>query len=389
MDLAPRIKEAAIGEGFSLVGICRATTPASLPRLYEWLDAGYAGEMRYMADRRDAYSHPQHVLEGVRSLVMLGWNYSTGPAPDAATGAGRVARYAWSEVDYHDLLHEKLKRLARQVQTWAPAARVRGVVDTAPLLEREFAQLAGLGWVGKNTLLIHRQAGSWFFLAALLTDLDLPSDESWTTDHCGTCRACLDACPTQAFPAPYVLDATRCISYLTIELRGPAPEPLREGLGDWVFGCDICQEVCPWNRRAPQSERPEMTPRPDLPRLELTSLFELDDESFRQLFRRTPLWRSKRRGILRNAAYVLGNQRQPTAVGALGRGLGDREPLVRGACAWGLGMIGGFESQGLLTERLGTETDEGVKEELLRAIERARQRAIALTNEHDLHTNGT
>ena len=219
------------------------------------------------------------------------------------------------------------------------AAKIRGVVDTAPLLEREFAQLAGLGWVGKHTLLINRQQGSWFFLAALITDVELSYDAPHETDHCGTCRACLDACPTGAFPQPYVLDATRCISYLTIELRDAVPAELRSGIGDWLFGCDVCQDVCPWNSRAPLSRQAEFAPRADSNPINLISLFDLDDATFRERFRHTPLWRPKRRGLLRNAAIVLGNRPTPAAIPALIRGLNDDEPLVRGACAWALDVI--------------------------------------------------
>ncbi len=210
-------------------------------------------------------------------------------------------------------------------------------MDTAPLLEREFAQLAGLGWIGKNTLLLNKQLGSWFFLAALLTDQELDYDEPHVADHCGTCRACLDACPTGAFVEPYVLDARRCISYLTIELRGPIPDNLRSGVGDWLFGCDICQDVCPWNHRAPASPEAAFAPLEDMnPVVELAALFALDDAAFRERFRHTPLWRAKRRGLLRNAAIVLGNRPHAAAIPALIRGLNDPEPLVRGASAWAL-----------------------------------------------------
>jgi epoxyqueuosine reductase len=236
-------------------------------------------------------------------------------------------------------------------------------VDTAPLLEREFAQLAGLGWVGKHTLLINKPEGSYFFLAALLTDQKLAYDEPFGADHCGTCRACLDACPTQAFPQPYVLDASRCISYLTIELRGPVPHELRSGIGEWLFGCDVCQDVCPWNQRAPVSEEEAFQPADTNP-IDLAELFYLDDEAFRARFRATPLWRPRRRGILRNAAIVLGNQKAAGATGALVRGLGDAEALVRGACAWALGQIGRAEAKEALRQRQMIETDEVVRSEI-------------------------
>jgi epoxyqueuosine reductase len=335
-DLSAALRAEATRLGFSQAGICPAISPTGVARLQEWLEAGYAGEMQYLSNRAEAYEHPRHVLDGVRSLVMLGMNYRTAEPAPVGPGQGRVSRYAWGAADYHDLIRNRLNELATYLQSLAPQALVRGVVDTAPLLEREFAQLAGLGWVGKHTLLLNRAHGSWFFLAALLTDLELDYDAPHEADYCGSCRACLDACPTNAFPAPYVLDATRCISYLTIELRSEVPEALREGMGDWVFGCDVCQEVCPWNRRAPQSSEPAFVPQESLNPLELPPLFSLSDDEFRARFRHTPLWRSKRRGILRNAAIALGNRPTPEAEEALRRGLNDHEPLVREACAWAL-----------------------------------------------------
>ena len=247
-------------------------------------------------------------------------------------------------------------------------AQARGVVDTARLLEREFGQSAGLGWIGKNTMLINKHAGSWFFLAALLTDQPLVYDAPHTADHCGTCRACLDACPTDAFPEPGVLDATRCISYLTIELRERIPDDLRAGIGDWLFGCDVCQEVCPWNRKAPQVDAPEFRPGADTNPVDLIELFGMTDEQFRRRFRRTPLWRSKRRGILRNAAIVLGNQRPPQSIDALVTGLNDAEPLVREACAWALGQFGDEQAERILSSHSASERDATVQTALRQAL---------------------
>ncbi|MCA9249198.1 MAG: tRNA epoxyqueuosine(34) reductase QueG, partial [Planctomycetales bacterium] len=281
---------------------------------------------------------------------------------------GRIARYAQGARDYHDVIHDRLKQLTRFVEQADPAVQARGVVDTAPLLEREFAQLAGLGWIGKNTLLLNRELGSYFFLAALLLNIELPYDQPLATDHCGSCRACLDACPTDAFPQPYVLDARRCISYLTIELRQAIPLSLREGIGDWLFGCDICQEVCPWNGRAPETTEPAFQPLHELAVVELCALFELDDAAFRQRFRATPLWRSKRRGILRNAAIVLGNRPTSSAIPALNKGLGDDEPLVRGACAWALGQFAERCATEALRARLECEPDADVRDEISSAL---------------------
>ena len=354
-NLTNDLKYAAHELGFELAGVCPAVTPSGYHRFLEWIELGYGGEMHYLADRSEAYRHPSGVLDGAKSIVMLAMNYHTDDVPDAnqsahqpanepsaLAGTGKIARYAWGDVDYHDLIHDRLKQLKSRVREWLPESSVRGVVDTAPLLEREFAQLAGLGWVGKNTLLLNKQYGSYFFLAALLLDTELDYDDPFEADHCGTCTACLDACPTNAFPQPYVMDARRCISYLTIELREEVPDDLRGTWDDWLFGCDVCQEVCPWNRDVPLSPEPNFRRdnqgEPNSP-LQLIELFYIDDEQFRARFRKTPLWRSKRRGILRNAALLLGSQKYEPAIPALERGTQDFEPLVRDSCAWALKQI--------------------------------------------------
>jgi epoxyqueuosine reductase len=368
-ELTAALKREATRAGFALAGACPAATPAGIHHFHQWLAAGYAGEMDYLAARQAAYEAPQQVLPGAKSLLLLAMNYRTDEPQAAAEGQGRVSRYAWGD-DYHELIRSRLHRLADFFREQAPDANVRGVVDTAPLLEREFAQLAGLGWIGKNTLLLNRRLGSWFFLAALLVDVALEYDEPHATDHCGTCRACLDACPTQAFVAPYVLDSRRCISYLTIELRDAMPVELRPGVGDWLLGCDVCQDVCPWNRRAPAGEEAAFRPHEGSNPVDLITLFSLDEAQFRERFRHTPLWRPKRRGILRNAAIVLGNRRSPAALAALGRGLADAEPLVRGACAWALGQYDQAEAGAALQSRLPEETDPGVRSEIEVAMQR-------------------
>jgi epoxyqueuosine reductase len=324
--------------GFVLSGACPAVNSPGFSRFGAWLAAGFAGEMRYLACRAAAYEHPRHVLDGVRSVLMLAMPYLTTDPLPAEAGQGKVSRYAWGH-DYHELIWRRLDELTGWLESQRPGCHVRGVVDTAPLLEREFAQLAGLGWVGKNTLLLNKELGSWFFLAALLADVELSYDEPYTADHCGTCTACLDACPTDAFVAPYVLDARKCISYLTIELREQIPTELRAGIGDWLFGCDVCQDVCPWNTRehnAAQTDEPALQPAAGMNPVDLIELFTLDDEAFRARFRHTPLWRAKRRGLLRNAATVLGNRPTEAALLALRKGLNDVEPLVREACQWAL-----------------------------------------------------
>ncbi|MCA9238691.1 MAG: tRNA epoxyqueuosine(34) reductase QueG [Planctomycetales bacterium] len=367
-ELTRAVKERAAQLGFDLCGVCAAVRPRGADRLDEWLAAGYAGQMGYLAGRREAYDHPSGVLDGARSVVMLGVAYRTTGPTIPSPGQGRVSRYAWGDSDYHTVVREKLHQLADHVRGLAPSALTRGVVDTAPLLERDFAQLAGLGWVGKNTLLINKPQGSWFFLAALLTDVELIVDEPFSADHCGACTACLTACPTGAFPQPYVLDASRCISYLTIELRDSVPVELREGMHDWLFGCDVCQDVCPWNRKAAFSTEPAFQPRGDSNPMDLAPLFEMDEAAFRRRFRQTPLWRAHRDGLVRNAAIVLGNTLPQGGEVLLAKGLADESPLVRGASAWALGRHRSAEARALLEAQLLNEQDETVRGELLAAL---------------------
>src|SRR5262245_10868420 len=262
IPLEGRLKQRAHELGFELVGIAAASPADHFEHLRAWLDHDLAGEMDYMHRQGEARRHPSSILPEVCSIVMVGMNYSAGgeqlsPKDEMGTSAhppmdGRVARYAWGE-DYHDVLRRRLHQLLDWLQNEVPGVRGRGVVDTAPLLERDFARRAGLGWFGKNTMLINKRLGSYFFLGALLLDRELRPDPPHEMAHCGTCTACLDACPTQAFLQPGLLDARRCISYLTIELKGPVPANLREPMGEWVFGCDVCQEVCPWNHKAPKT----------------------------------------------------------------------------------------------------------------------------------------
>jgi epoxyqueuosine reductase len=369
--ITQQLKQQAKHLGFELAGVCPASKALSFERFLHWLDAGYAGKMDYIARRAAAYEHPRNVLQDARSLVMLGMSYSGDAPQPPQTGQGRVARYAWGTRDYHDVIRKRLKLLSAYLVEQLPDCHVRGVVDTAPLLEGDYAVLAGLGWVGKNTLLLNKERGSWLFLAALLTDAELEYDTPFKTDHCGTCQACLDACPTNAFPQPYVLDATRCISYLTIELREDIPENLRSGIDNWLFGCDICQEVCPWNQHAPQTDEKSFLPADSFNPIELTALFDMDDEAFRKQFRQTPLWRSKRKGILRNAAIVMGNHRSPSAQAALHKGLNDPEPLVRSACAWALGRYANLTARQELANRLEVETSPHIRREIQSALQGA------------------
>ncbi len=363
------IKAEAQRLGFELCGITPAATPSGFQHLERWLDQGLDGAMHYIAGRRDAYQHPTSVLPEVRSLIVVGINYSAQEPGEVAAGDGRVSRYAWGDRDYHDVIRDKLRQLAGVLHDRWPGCRTRGVVDTAPLLERDFAQMAGLGWFGKNTMLINKWQGSWLFLAALLTDLELVVDEPHHTAHCGTCRLCLDACPTDAFVEPYVLDARKCISYLTIELRDQAiPEPLRSPMDDWLFGCDICQDVCPWNRRAPDSECVEFQPRLDLNPVNAAELLGLDEPSFRTRFRATPLQRPGRSGMLRNAAIVLGNSQDQRFVSVLEAALVDADSLVRGAVAWALGQLGGSQARMALQRQLIRDDDREVRSEIESAL---------------------
>lgn len=368
-NLTDAVKSAARQIGFELVGIAPAISPAGFPKLQEWLQAGFAGEMQYLARREAAYEHPRHVSATVRSVVMLAINYRTAEPAAPASNEGRVARYAWGSADYHDLLRDRLRRLADYLHQQRPGCTTRGVVDTAPLLERDFARLAGLGWFGKNTMLINKQAGSWLLLAAMLTDVDLDPDMAHQTSHCGTCTRCLEICPTDAFVEPYVLDARKCISYLTIELKGSIPRDLRSGIGEWVFGCDLCQDVCPWNRKAPRSNEAAFEPQPDLHPADCVAILQMNCEQFQQRFAQSPLGRPGFDGLRRNAAIVLGNRGDESAIPALIEAMQDTSPLVRQSAAWSLGQLSGATSQQALAARLEIETDPDVRGELLDALD--------------------
>jgi epoxyqueuosine reductase len=262
-------------------------------------------------------------------------NYYPGEFPSVERRCGRVSRYAWG-ADYHDVILGKLNQLAEWIQGQVEQRLAyRAYVDTGPLLERELAQQAGLGWIGKNTNLIHPRMGSYFFLGELLLALELEPDAPFANDRCGSCTACLNACPTGALTAPRTLDARRCISYLTVEHREAIPEQTRPLIGDWVFGCDVCQEVCPWNRRFARPTR-EPAFRSRRATLDLVEVLALDEDAFRSRFRETPVWRARRSGLLRNAAVVLGNLGDPAVIPALERALSDPEPLVAGHTAWAL-----------------------------------------------------
>lgn len=339
-NLTARVKEQARRVGFDVVGVTRPAVSAYADTYADWLARGYHAGMDYMArpDTVEKRADLRRVMPEARSIVVVGLNYYPGDFPRRQGLRGRVSRYAWG-ADYHDVMWGMLDQLAARIaEDVGHAVAHRRYVDTGPLLERELAQRAGLGWAGKNTCLIHPQRGSYLFLGELLLDLDLTPDPDFAADRCGRCTACLDACPTGALVAPRTLDARRCISYLTIEHRDAIPEPLRPLIGDWIFGCDICQQVCPWNRRfARVSAAPAFSA--EHATLDPIALLSLDDEAFRARFRHTPIWRAKRAGLLRNAAVVLGNLGDPAAIPALEQALSDPDPLVVEHAAWALDRL--------------------------------------------------
>lgn len=374
-DLVALLRAAAAASGFSRLGIAAVgdRDPLVHARFRAWLDAGRAGPMAGWLEAHEPLRRdPATLLAGVRSVIMLATDHPPAAAGPAPPGRGRVASYAWGD-DYHDLLRRRVNALGAWLEERLPGCRTRGVVDSAPFAEREFGWLAGLGWFGKNTMLIDPRAGSYFLLTALLTDLDLPADVPLDVDHCGSCTACLDACPTRAFPAPRVLDATRCISALTIEDHGPVPREFRAALGEWVFGCDVCQEVCPWNRHAPGSVEPALQPRDGAATLDPAALLRLDEAGFRDRFRGSAILRAKRRGLLRSAAIALGNQPAADRFDVLAAALADEEPVVRNAAAWALGRwiaagVAAEAARAALGSRLAIEADDDVRRELAASL---------------------
>lgn len=309
-QLAASIKLWGRELGFQQVGITSVDLGEHEAHLQRWLDAGYQGEMDYMASHGSKRSHPDELVPGTLRVISLRMDYLPGDTRMAEQLASPekayVSRYALGR-DYHKLIRKRLQQLAERVQQSIGPFGYRAFVDSAPVLEKAVAEQAGLGWIGKNTLVINRKAGSWFFLGELFVDLPLPVDPPHASEHCGRCRACLDICPTQAFVAPYVLDARRCISYLTIELKGPIPEDLRPLIGNRVFGCDDCQIVCPWNRFARPSEQGDFQPRHQLDSTELASLFRWSEEEFLSRTEGSPLRRAGYERWLRNLAVGLGN----------------------------------------------------------------------------------
>jgi epoxyqueuosine reductase len=330
--------------GFELAGVAPAEPSPEMDWYREWVDRGYAGEMRYLSDHRvEVRAHPRNLLPSARSIVCVGklyntpWPYST-HFQDAELAW--ISRYAWGD-DYHDMLRAGLIRLRERMADRFGAFEAKICVDTAPLLERSYARQAGLGWVGRNTCLIHQGAGSWFFLGELLVSLEIAGSAGPPPDRCGTCRRCIEACPTAAIvPAGegrWTLDSRLCISYFTIELRGSVPEPQRSGVGPHIFGCDICQDVCPWNRHAPESADREFQPRRFAP--DLTALAAMSEEEFRQAFRGTPVTRARYSGFLRNVAVAMGNARLAKFRAPLERLASSSDELVAEHARWALEQL--------------------------------------------------
>ena len=349
--ITDKIKTRAFELGFDLVGISPAQ-PARTANFYaDWLARGFAGEMSYLHRHLEKKKDPRKLLPDACSVISLGMNYFTFNIPEEIkqdVSRGIISRYAWG-ADYHDIIHRKLKKLLRFMESEVGGEiHARAYVDTGPILEREVANNGGIGWFGKNTNLINPKLGSWFFLAEILVDVELEYDNTPPKGSCGKCTRCIDACPTGALVAPYTLDSRRCISYLTVELKDSIPEELRPLMGNHIFGCDVCQDVCPWNRKAkPASERgfwPKADDKFTASRFsyssvapDLLSLMELSDAEFRARFKHSPIKRTKRKGFLRNVAVALGNwerqgHKSPPAV--LTRALGDSEPLIREHAAW-------------------------------------------------------
>ncbi|MBA3874577.1 MAG: tRNA epoxyqueuosine(34) reductase QueG [Anaerolineae bacterium] len=370
------LKTRALELGFNLVGITPAQPSPYLDSYFRWVEAGMQGTMGYMArpDRQDRRRDLNVILPGVQSLVVVGLDYASAAIPDDVLhdpSRGRIAAYAWG-LDYHDILTPRLEALANWLQTASgQQTNHRVYVDTGPLLERSHAYQAGLGFTGKNTMLIHPRRGSTFFLGEILTDLEFDTyDSPGKATLCGTCTRCLNACPTNAFPRPNVLDARRCISYLTIEHKSSIDTALRPLMGNWVYGCDVCQDVCPFQRFASPTHEVAFYP-PNLDHIapKLVDLLALDDATFHQRYYGSPIYRIKRERLVRNACVAAGNWGHTDAVLPLKHLLSDPSPLIRTHAAWSLRQIMGDDSRDFLQAHLLHETDSPVREEIQSLLE--------------------
>jgi epoxyqueuosine reductase len=367
-QLVVQIKNAARELGFEVAGI---TSVEPLDRddigFQAWREAGFTAGMDYMTRRPELHAHPRALVPYARSVVTLAVNYyAAAPEFQHEHRYGRVARYAWGR-DYHDVVRPRLQALASKIEQIAGCPiHARCFVDAVPLLERAVAARAGLGFFGKNTNLLQPRSGSWSFLSEILLDLELPADNRDIKVSCGTCRRCIDACPTDAFAAPYQLDSRKCISYLTIENKGAIPLELRTAVGDWIFGCDVCQEVCPFNRFASDNAWPEFQPEAGAgPRLDLVEVLSIaSDDAFRARFCGTPLTRPKRRGLLRNAAIVAANVGAIKAVPSLIERIeADPEPLIRGHALWALEQLDSKRAARIAERALKSDPDASVRAE--------------------------
>lgn len=362
--------------GFELVGIIPAARSETIARYREWVENGYAGKMHYLEKHLPLKTDVRQLLTEAKSVISLAMNYYTLDPPKALAqdpGRGQISRYAWGD-DYHELIRERLLELVTFIkQTAESELKTRVCVDTAPILEREYAQKAGVGWIGKNTNLIHWRSGSWYFLAEVLINIALESDTPDLRGSCGTCTRCIDDCPTDAIIEPNLLDSRRCISYLTIELKESIPKALRPKIGNLIFGCDICQEVCPWNSKALPTTEAAFQPRDGNLAPELLSLVGMTQQEFSRRFKGSPIKRAKRRGFLRNILVAIGNWRSQRAVPALKDALADDESLVRSHAAWALGRIGGETARQVLQTRLTIETEQDVITEIQDALLEAEQ----------------
>jgi epoxyqueuosine reductase len=361
-----RIREKARELGFDEAGVARlGKEPPGVRNYVRWTAGKMHGGMKYM-ERAHERLKPWKILPDVRSVVCVLKNYyAESPAADDPM-RGAVARYAQGD-DYHDVLGPRMQALCAYIEQSARAP-AKWYVDTGPILEKPWAREAGLGWPGKHTVLISRRYSSWFFLGVVFVAADLDPDPPHEKDHCGTCTRCIEACPTGAIVKPYVLDARKCISYLTVEHGGAIPWERRAGMGNRIFGCDACLDACPWNRFARPASDGALQPRGDLQAPRLDELMKMSDADFQRRFRRSPIRRAGRDAFLRNVAVALGNSGSPEAVGPLVRGLGDEDVLVRMHAAWGLGRLETGEAMRALEARRETETVKEVRKEIERAL---------------------
>ena len=364
----PALRAEAAALGFDVCRIARAELPAGTKeRLADWIGEGKHGDMAWMADTFERRANPKTLWDGAASVIMLGINHAPTDNPMAATrepGRAAIATYAQRR-DYHDVMKGRLKRLGGWIGKHArdEGVELKVFVDTAPVMEKPLAQAAGIGWQGKHTNLVSREFGSWLFLGSIFTNLALPPDEA-ERDHCGGCRACLDICPTRAFDGPYRLDARRCVSYLTIEHKGPIPRELRAGIGNRIFGCDDCLAVCPWNKFAKTAREAKLAAREELATLDLGALAMLDDAGFRALFAATPVKRIGFERFSRNVLVAIGNSGRPELAQCASSRLDDASALVRQMAVWALGRLLEPEAfAALARERSGREPDDGVRAE--------------------------